>query len=150
MGERTLVTFRSSAFNTTEEHADFINPGTYGDDLARWLIVQLAERGFAADPDPGQEDFGWYIKTRIDNQRYCFVVGYRPGDQGEQGDWIVWIERDPGFLGSVLGGRSRGVRPAAMRALHTILSAAPEIGDIRWHERADFDAGKEELGAAQP
>ena len=38
---RTLVTFRSSAFNTTQPKDYFINPGCFGDDVAKWLMGEL-------------------------------------------------------------------------------------------------------------
>ncbi len=55
---RTVVTFQSPAFNTSERKDYFINDGCYGDDLARWLIEQLRSRGVQTDAEPGQEDFG--------------------------------------------------------------------------------------------
>jgi hypothetical protein len=58
---RTLVTFKSSAFNTSEPKPYFINPGCYGDDVAKWLTRELRGRGFKTDEEPGQEDFGWYF-----------------------------------------------------------------------------------------
>lgn len=42
---RTLVTFKSTAFNTTEEKETFINPGCFGDDVGKWLIRELRSRG---------------------------------------------------------------------------------------------------------
>ena len=38
---RTVVTFRSSAFNTTESKDYFINECCFGDDAARWIIERL-------------------------------------------------------------------------------------------------------------
>jgi hypothetical protein len=58
---RTLVTFESPAFNTTERRDYFINEGCYGDDLARSLIEQFRSRGVQTEAKPGQEDFGWYF-----------------------------------------------------------------------------------------
>jgi hypothetical protein len=38
---RTIATFNSDAFNTTEEKDYFINPSCFGDDAARWLLNSL-------------------------------------------------------------------------------------------------------------
>jgi hypothetical protein len=141
---RTIVTFRSRAFNTSETRADYINPANYGDDLARWLIDRLALRGVTTDPAPGQEDFGWYFGFDVAGTPHCLVVGYRPGDGHEEGEWVAWLERRAGFVASLFGGRSRGIAPAAAAAVHAALSSAPEIEDVRWHEAAHFRAGLEE------
>ena len=41
---QTVVTFRTTAFNVTERKPHFINDGCYGDDLARWMIAELAKQ----------------------------------------------------------------------------------------------------------
>src|SRR5436309_11843745 len=61
---RTVVTFQSGVFNTTERRPYFINDACYGDDVARWIISELHLRGIPSDPEPGQEDFGWYVTYR--------------------------------------------------------------------------------------
>ena len=150
MARRTLLTFRSAAFNTADERDHFINPGNYGDDLARWLMDRLRSAGYGVGAEPGQEDFGWYLSFEVAGRPYCLVLGYRPGEEGEQGEWIGWLERELGFFASILGRREKGVEEAAPRAIHTVLNAAPEITDIRWHEAAAFRAGREEEGTAAP
>ncbi|MBW3624296.1 MAG: hypothetical protein KY468_12890 [Armatimonadetes bacterium] len=148
--ERTTVTFKSSAFNTTEPKEHFINPCCFGDDLARWMIQALYDRGIDAEEEPGQEDFGWYLRFKLQGQEYCFVLGFRPGDENEEGDWIGELERDCGFIASLFGGRKRNIRPEAAEAIHVILSDSAEIWDLRWHRRADLDTGREEQGSLQP
>jgi hypothetical protein len=146
---RTLVTFESSAFNARESKDYFINPGCFGDDLARWLIAALRRAGLATDDEPSQEDFGWYFEFKVPEGEHCIVVGLRPGDPEPQDCWIAWLERSRGFLGSVFGGRQRGIAPSAAAALHAALQA-PEIRNVRWHEKKDFDAMREERGADAP
>ena len=80
---RTVVTFRSSAFNTSEHKPYFINPGCFGDDLAQWLMGEMRRRRVETDDKPGQEDFGWYFDFQIAGISSTFVLGYRPGDEGE-------------------------------------------------------------------
>lgn len=147
---RTVVTFESSAFNTSERRPYFINDGCFGDDVARWLIAELYARGVPTDAEPGQEDFGWFFGFRPGETVYQFIIGYRPGADKEPGVWIGWVERKVGLLGSLLGARHRGIEPQALEVLHAVLARADRVASVRWHRRADFDAGNEEAGAAQP
>jgi hypothetical protein len=148
---RTIVSFTSTAFNTAEPKSSFLNACCFGDDLAKWLIQELRNRGISADGEPGQEDFGWYFNFLIAETPHTFVIGHSPSlVEGGEGTWLGWIERDRGLLGSLLGARKRGIDPAASQILHSILSSSPHIRDIRWHLRRDFDKGREERGAPAP
>ena len=147
---RTVFTFRSSQFNTSSSREYFINPECFGDDVARWLIAALTAKDLRADSEPGQEDFGWYFNFDVPEGRHCCVIGYRPEEDGAPGVWIGWIERQAGFVGSLLGGGNRQIAIAATEALHKVLTEGAPIHDVTWHDRKDFDAGREELGASSP
>ena len=138
---RTLVTFKSSAFNTTASKDYFINPGCFGDDVAKWFMAELRTKGIETDKEPGQEDFGWYFNFALPEGKHCLVIGFRPGDDKEEGTWIGWLERACGFVGSLLGGRKRGISTSAVGAIQKVLSGSSKIRDIRWHVRSDFDKG---------
>jgi hypothetical protein len=43
---RTVVTFESSLFNTSDPKDYFINPCCFGDDVAVWLAQQLRAKGY--------------------------------------------------------------------------------------------------------
>lgn len=145
---RTLATFRSTAFNTTQPKSYFINAGCYGDDACRWLISRLRATGLATDTEPGQEDFGWYFNFTVPEGEHCCILGLRPASEGDRETWITWIERRRAFLGSILGRRNRGISSTAVSAVHQALSA-PEILELRWHDKGEFDRGQEQ-GASQP
>jgi len=147
---KTVVTFKSSAFNTSEQREYFINPGCFGDDVAKWLGEQLRSRGYQAADAPGQEDFGWYLSFTVSGIEHCFVIGHRPGNEEDEGVWIGWLERSRSYVASVLGGRQRDIQPSAARAVHEILSSSPQIRNVRWHLRRDFDSGREEIGTPTP
>jgi hypothetical protein len=147
---RTVVTFKSAAFNFSEPRDYFINPCCFGDDVARWLAEQLRGKGYQANEVPGQEDFGWYFTFRVSGIAYCFVIGHRPGDENIEGEWIGWLERNRGLTGFILGSRNRGIQPAAVQVIHEILSNSQQIRDIHWHLLRDFRAGREDLGSAAP
>jgi hypothetical protein len=149
-GPRTVVSFRTSLFNTSEPRPYFINPCCFGDDAARWIMAALERAGMAVDPEPGQEDFGWYFGFRVEGVDHHLVIGNREDAAGATGEWIGWLERNVGFLQSLLGRRNTGISPAAARAIHAALHTSPDIQDVRWHWRRDFDAGREELGQPEP
>lgn len=146
---RTLVTFETSAFNTSEPKEYFINPCCFGDDLAKWLITALRKAGFQTDDEPGQEDFGWYFDFNVPEGPHCVIVGFRPEDPEPNGCWIAWLERSRGLLGSLFGGRQRGIAHSAVAALHAVLQSS-DIRNIRWHEKKNFDAMREDLGTTSP
>ncbi len=143
---RTLVTFQSLAFNTTERRDYFINDCCYGDDVARALMEQLRTCGVQTDPEPGQEDFGWYFGFRVRDTDYQFVIGHRPADGDKPGVWIGWLERKAGLVGSLFGTRKRGIQPDGLSAINLAISSLPQVSSILWHRKEDFDAGREELG----
>jgi hypothetical protein len=147
---RTVVTFNSTAFNMAEPRDYFINPGCFGDDLAKWLIDELRKQGMKADEQPGQEDFGWYLNFEIAGKGHTFVIGHRPMGESEAGIWIGWLERNAGFIGSLFGGRKRGIQPSAIEAIHKILSNSALVRDVRWYLQRDFEEGNEEGGAPTP
>jgi len=147
---RTVVSFRSSAFNTSETKSYFINPGCFGDDVAHSLIARLRAAGVSVDAEPEQEDFGWYFEFEVPEGRHCCVIGFRPGDEADDSDWILSLERSRGFLTSLVGARQRGIAPHAARHLHEALSRTPEVSMVRWFERQDFDAGREDASSPMP
>jgi hypothetical protein len=146
---KTVVTFKSSSFNMSEPREYFINPGCFGDDVAKWLVEQLRSKGYQTSEVPSQEDFGWYFTFVESGVEHCFVIGLRPGDDAED-IWIGWLERSRGFVVSVVGGRQRDIQPDAPWAIHEILSSSSQIQEVRWHLRRDFDGGREEIGTPTP
>lgn len=145
MEPRTLVTFRSHKFNTSETKPHYINPHSFGDDVAEWLQQQLKERAISVDERIGQEDFGWYLGFSYGPQKYHFVLSHHP-----HGYWLGWLERQKGFVASLFGARERGVQPDAAVAIHSVLCSSDVISDVLWHYPKDFDALRQNLGASTP
>src|SRR5208283_4797714 len=88
-----VATFKSDLFNLTESKDYFVNPGCFGDDLARWLIERLRGKGVEVDPEPDQEDFGWYFNFVAADVPCCAVIG-----NVEESSWFVVIERRCGRI----------------------------------------------------
>jgi hypothetical protein len=120
------ASFTSTAFNNSEARPYFINECCYGDDLAKWMIGRLRERGIETS-EPGQEDFGWYFDFLVAGVWHCCVLGAE-----HEGEWHLWLERSRRFFGSILGLRKVGITPAAVEAIRDVLTGAPEIQDLRW------------------
>jgi len=145
---KTLITFESSAFNTTESKDYFINPGCFGDDVAKWLIDELKSKGVEVDKEPSQEDFGWYFNFNLPEGRYCFVIGFKPESDNvkSRGTWVGWLEHKCGFISSVFGGRKRGISQKAVEIINQIMMTSQnKIENIIWHIQNDFDKTSEDF-----
>jgi hypothetical protein len=118
--------------------------------VAKWLIGELRKQGVEAEEKPSQEDFGWYLNFEVTRTGHTFVIGHRPTGQSEEGMWIGWLERNRGFIGSLLDGRRRGIHPSAAETIHRVLSSSPLIRDVRWHFQRDFDKGYKERATSSP
>ncbi|MGD1090803.1 MAG: hypothetical protein ABSB35_02295 [Bryobacteraceae bacterium] len=127
---KNCLLFKSKAFNTTIEREYFINPGCFGDDVARWLITQLRARGQVTDEKLGQEDFGWHFTFEAAGVKHQAVLGHRPGSNDDEGEWICWIERKAGLIGSMLGRREH-ITPEAVEAIYGILSSSSSISEVK-------------------
>jgi len=129
---KTHFEFCSTAFNCTEIKNE--NEWCLGDDVAEWLIDRLKSQGIQTAERPGQEDFGWYFTFHIDGVEHCVVLGFRPNDRANGGQWLGWIERHRGFIGSMFGGRNRGISPQAIVAIDSALNSSSEIRNLVWTE----------------
>jgi len=136
---KTEVHFRSTAFNCTEPKDYFINDCCFGDDVVRWLIQQLRAQGIQTDDEPDQEDFGWYLTFHVGGTEHCFIISFQPNDPATGDQWLGWLERQSGLLGSLFGGLKRGILPEAIQAIDTALKASPDIQRITWHEPGTDD-----------
>jgi len=120
-----FVSFQSTAFNTTIPKKHFISLRSYGDDLANWLMNELAQRDAAFDPTIGHEDFG---------SIYQFAAAYR------NPDWIGKLERRRTILEWIFRVPNKGVEDEALALIHHVLASSGLISDIWWHYPEDFDA----------
>lgn len=148
---RTVATFETSAFNSTERREYFLREGAYGDDLAEWLIDELGARGVTTDAEPRQEESGgWCFGFHKNETEYTCLVTHRRAPGKGPHLWIVIIERKAGKIGSLLRADKRGIEPEAVQAIHSVLGSALLIHNLRWHFRRDFDAGNQERGQSDP
>jgi hypothetical protein len=127
LSARMMVTFHSSAFNTSTPEKHFVSSRAYGSDLANWLIHELGRRDAAVEPMIGQKDAGWLVRFRFRGAKYDFVVRYRDPD------WMGVLERRLGIVGRLFHWQQKNVEFQALQLLDAVLSSSGLISDIWWH-----------------
>ena len=131
---RTLATFRSTRFNTTETKDTIINGGCFGDDVVRAIIDGLAADGFEVDEDLGVEDFGWCGRFQLGaNDIYDLIASFQPEDDDGAGVWWVHIERTGMPFSANRRHRDGAVQAEAARAVHAVLARTDGVASLRWH-----------------
>jgi hypothetical protein len=127
LSTRLIVTFRSSAFNTSTPEKHFVSRRAYGGDLANWLIYELPRYDAAVEPIIGQKDAGWIVRFRFRGATYDFLARYRGPD------WVGLLERRRGIVGRLFHRQQKDVEFDAVRLIDAVLSSSELISDIRWH-----------------
>jgi hypothetical protein len=122
-----MVTFRSTAFNTSAPEKHFVSRRAYGSDLANWLVHELTRHDASVEPAIGQKDAGWLVRFRFRGSNYDFVARYRGPD------WVGLLERRLGIVGRLFHWRQKNVEFWALRLIDEVLSSSELISDIRWH-----------------
>lgn len=159
---RTHATFFAVGFHTSLDDEASGSTRTFGDDVALRLSQGLRETGHYARA-PYCEDWGWCVEFEVLGQRHWLGVGPRttvmtllsdgaPGaaEDAPTPDWLCFVERSWSLRSLINPVRERQVTPEATMAVHSVLTAMPEVTGVLWHHQADFDAGDESQGAAQP
>jgi len=97
--------------------------------------MELQGRGYTTSDEPGQEDFGWYFSVDVGGESHCVVVGFQPNDESKGDCWIGSVERNAGFLKSILGKRNQGVHSELIEAIGSVLSETSDVINIEWTKR---------------
>src|SRR5580704_12626359 len=74
------IVFTTDRFNCARPQPHYINDCCFGDDLAAWLAERLRKQGYVVD-EPGQEDWGWYLRARVDGDVYFIAIGSTGADE---------------------------------------------------------------------
>ena len=149
---RTFVTFRTDRFNTTEVGAHFINPGCFGEDCAAWLVDELRATRVGRVDEPWQEDWGWQAGVGTSDAKFLLSVGLMEEDaetDGARREWLVMLAESRSFVARLTGRRESPALATLVRAIHAALTAAPDVSDVRWHERGEFERGRS-MGSPDP
>jgi hypothetical protein len=126
--DRIDLSFSTDKFNRTEVKSYFINACCFGEDLAQWLVDQLANDGIKAS-GIGQEDWGWYFTV---GKYFVGVGGDASGDEPESsnfGHWRLMIQKRRRVL-EFLQRKKIEQNDELFSALHTILKREPSFSNI--------------------
>jgi hypothetical protein len=121
-----IVTFRSSAFNTSTREKYFVTARPYGSDVANWLLNELNSREPRAEASIGQRNNGWSIRFSSGGAKHQFVIVYRTPH------WVGSLERAPRMVDRFLRRRPRPVESEAVLLINSILSSSELVDDVRW------------------
>jgi hypothetical protein len=146
---RTIVTFKTDAFNTSTPLSHFLNPQSFGDDVCRAILERLRSQGVDAQ-GLDQEDFGWFFCFSVNGAEHDFVIGYRPSANGEQGTWIGEVERRSSLWSTLQGRRRRDVDATAVALIDDAIHRLPSVSNVLWHDAGMFRNGNEDRGSASP
>jgi hypothetical protein len=90
------ILFKTSRFNMSKIGGHFINPCCFGEDLAAWLRIKLADNGVEVGP-PGQEDWGWYLQAKYDGNAYFLGMSGKAEENPtnvNDGEWRIIIKKN--------------------------------------------------------
>ena len=127
-----IVSFRSTAFNTSSPEKHFVSVRAFGSDLANWLIHELARRDAAVEPMISHKDAGWIVRFNFRGATYDLLILY----QGSA--WLGLLERRRGIFARGIWARIFHAQPKnvefeALRLIDELLSSSDLISDVRWH-----------------
>jgi hypothetical protein len=128
------ILFATNRFNLSEPKEHFINPGCFGEDLAGWLRTKLLERGIPT-LQPGQEDWGWYIESRLGAASYFIGVGGIVGESAtssNEGEWRIMIEKRRSLWEKLSGRGKTSYDDPIFAVIREILEGEPEFKNVRY------------------
>lgn len=133
---KTFVELRSGKFPPYEGEEEDINPGLWGKRLAEYFVANLPSHGIETE-EIIAEDWGWRVPIRNDEFRLAICCGHQSGEDDE---FLCFT--DPGdpivrkFFKKI---DATEALTKLTHAMKEILEADPDIRDIRWYSREEFE-----------
>jgi hypothetical protein len=125
----TSARFESTRFRPLRPEDEQVNPGVYGEELARWLAARLAESE-GTQPRVDYEDWAWLVEVAVGKGHAWICCA---NEYGSDDVWMIDVRQRPRLLGWL---RRAGVAPDEMfglcRRLHVILSSDATITKLEW------------------
>lgn len=127
----TNARFRSTRFRPLRPENEQVNPGVYGEELARWVAARLTETE-GAEPRVDYEDWAWLVELRL-GKGHAWI--FCANEYGSDDVWMIDVRPRSRLLG--------WFRPAAVtpddlfglcKRLHVIFSSEATIMDLEWFE----------------
>jgi hypothetical protein len=125
---RTHVRFRSELFRPLKPEDQQVNPGVYGEELAKWVRDRIGAHGLDAQDHFG-EDWGWMVVFGRDFPGWIGCANVT----GEDDQWLCFCQVHRSLTDRLLG------RPVPTESLHktitalpSTLASEPRISDFEW------------------
>lgn len=145
MKPTATVRFRSKGFRPLRPEEDQVNPGVYGEELARWVAGRLAEAE-RMEPRVDFEDFAWLVELPFGGATAWLLCA---NEYGSEDIWMIDVREAPRLMGWVR--RSRLPASAILdlcTRIHAIQAAEPGISEIEWFKTGR--RGQEDMGLPEP
>ena len=126
------ILFKTSRFNLSKVGEHFINPCCFGEDLARWLRLQLEEKNVFAT-QPYQEDWGWELSVTHSNDSYYLGMSGNADDSAansDEGEWRIIVEKRRSIWQRLTGKGKIAADDALVVLIENILSRQPDISNV--------------------
>ena len=127
------ILFDTDRFNLSEPKEQFINPCCFGDDLATWLRARLLERGIPTI-EPGQEDWGWYIESKLGGDSYFIGMGgtvEESAPDSNRGEWRIMVEKRRSLWEKLSGKNKISLNDPIFAVIRNVLERENDFKDIR-------------------
>jgi|ERR1700733_2286929 hypothetical protein len=131
------ILFCTKRFNLSATKEHFINPDCFGEDLATWLKQKFIDRGTDVS-QLGQEDWGWYLKVKCNNESYFVGMSGIPietdKNQTDFGEWRIIVKKNRS-IGQWVGNKGKISAGDKMLVLiEEILRAEPDFAGVHQEE----------------
>ena len=127
----TSARFKSTRFRPLRPEDEQVNPGVYGEELARWLAARLADT-HGVEPRVDYEDWAWLVELGVGQGHAWIFCG---NEYGSDDVWMIDVRLRARFLGWF---RRPGVTPDELfglcKRVHVVLSSEATITELEWFQ----------------
>lgn len=125
----TLARFESTRFRPLRSESEQVNPGVYGEELARWLAARLADSE-GAEPRVDYEDWAWLVELPL-GRGHAWI--FCANEYGSDDVWMIDVRPRSRLLGWF---RRPAVTPDELfglcKKLHVIFTSEATITELEW------------------
>jgi len=132
------ILFKTSRFNLSKIGKHFVNPCCFGEDLAAWLRIKLADNGVEVGP-PGQEDWGWYLQATYDGDSYFLGMSGNAEENStnvDDGEWRIIVKKNLSIWQRLRGMGKIATDDAMMILVEQILRSESDFKNIHREDGA--------------
>jgi hypothetical protein len=128
------ILFDTERFTLSETKEHFINPCCFGEDLAAWLRSKLVEKSIPT-LEPGQEDWGWYIESRLGDASSFIGVGGVANESAanpNEGEWRIMVEKHRSIWDKLTGKHKTSRSDPIFAIIREILERESAFKNVRY------------------